>query len=67
MVWGGNWETGIGLESKSPKPIAGRAKKSPPNGPETPISRSAFRLGIGLLLFIMAPSVPKGGKGKGMK
>jgi hypothetical protein len=47
--------------------IKGRATIKPHKGPATPISKSAFLLMITPFILIMAPNVPKGSMGKGMK
>lgn len=39
--------------------------KKPASGPEAPISKSAFRFGIGDLILITAPIVPNGFSKKG--
>ena len=56
----------IGCDSLSPIASAGRAKIKPAIGPAIPISKSADRDGIGLLILINAPMVPNR-LGKGTK
>ncbi len=50
-----------------PRMIKGMETMKPDNGPEIPISKSAFLLIIIPFILIIAPRVPKGGKGRGMK
>jgi len=60
---------GISITSDKAMPttVAGMAMISPMAGPMIPMSNKAFRSGILPPIFIMAPKVPKGGNGEGMK
>jgi hypothetical protein len=60
-------ETGTTLESFKPITIAGILRIRLVNGPATPVSKRVFREDTVLSIRITAPSVPKGGRGKGKK
>ena len=51
-------EPTVGCESESPYSKAIHAGMNPAIGPAIPISKSAAREGIGLLMRMKAPSVP---------
>src|SRR3989442_1750509 len=52
---------GDAADNASPAKVTGIAIANPTSGPETPISKSARRFGIGSLMLINAPNVPRGG------
>jgi hypothetical protein len=60
-------ETGTTVESFKPITIAGMLRIRLVRGPATPVSKRAFREDTVLSMRITAPSVPKGGRGKGKK
>jgi hypothetical protein len=47
--------------------MAGMLRRRLVRGPATPVSKRAFRVETVLSMRITAPSVPKGGRGKGKK
>jgi hypothetical protein len=55
------------LESFNPITIAGMLRIRLVRGPATPVSKRALRQDTVLSMRITAPSVPKGGRGKGKK
>jgi hypothetical protein len=60
-------ETGTTLESLNPTIIAGTLRIKLVRGPAIPVSKRAFREDTVLSMRMTAPSVPKGGRGKGKK
>ena len=50
-----------------PKIVTAMATSMPTSGPEMPTSNSARLVGTGPFCRMMAPMVPMGGSGKGMK
>ena len=50
-----------------PRMMKGIETMNPDKGPAIPISKSAFLLMIMPFILMIAPRVPKGGKGNGMK
>jgi hypothetical protein len=55
------------LDIFMPKIIKGIAIMKPDKGPAMPMSKSAFLLIIIPFILIIAPNVPKGERGKGIK
>jgi hypothetical protein len=55
------------VDNLMPKNINGIETIKPDNGPATPISKRTFLLMKTPFIFIIAPNVPKGEKGKGRK
>src|SRR2546427_1971937 len=53
---------GAPVERASPASVTGMALAKPTRGPDTPMSRSARRLGIGSRMLMNAPKVPSGGR-----
>src|SRR3989454_2811057 len=53
---------GAPVERASPASVTGMAIAKPTRGPDTPMSRSARRLGIGSRMLMNAPKVPSGGR-----
>ena len=58
---------GVTSESLKPITMAGMLRIRLVKGPATPVSKRAFREETVLSMRITAPSVPKGGSGKGKK
>src|SRR5207245_6461388 len=54
---------GAPVERASPASVTGMAIAKPTRGPDTPMSRSARRLGIGSRMLMNAPNVPRRGRG----
>src|SRR2546426_10628936 len=54
---------GAPVERASPASVTGMAIAKPTRGPDTPMSRSARRFGIGSRMLMNAPKVPSGGGG----
>jgi hypothetical protein len=62
-----SWVVGITSESLRPITMAGMLRRRLVRGPATPVSKRDFREEMVLSIRMMAPSVPKGEKGKGKK
>ena len=52
---------------KNPSSVTGMAVRRPSTGPDAPMSKSAFRFGIGSRMLIIAPNVPSNVPGAGRK
>src|SRR5207249_9903107 len=54
-------DAGEAADNASPAKVTGIAIAKPKSGPDTPMSRSARRFGIGSRMLMNAPNVPRGG------
>ena len=57
--------SGVSVDIVKPIIVIGIATRNPQIGPAAPMSRSAFRSGMGSFIDINAPIVPKGNSGFG--